>query len=105
MKTSTQIDFNYTQAKRQAEKLEEIADKLSKLSKNNMETSLRNIAASWKGENATKFLKKGDKLYSEMMSVSVDLKNIAKEMKTTAERVYKAEMEAARIAQTRTYNT
>ena len=70
MATRASIEFDFTQAKRQAQKLEEIADRLSNLSKNNLNGTLQGVAQNWKGTNASDYLSKGQKLQKKVNTSS-----------------------------------
>ena len=47
------IEWNYIQAKKQADRLEEQAGRLSKLASEQMENTLRELAYNWKGSSAS----------------------------------------------------
>ena len=102
VKTNFQIAMDFQKAKNQASKLDEAARTIRRES--NRFTNCRNdVAASWTGDNATRFT-------SKMGMVSEDLEKIAKNLEQTADvirknakTIYDAEMEAKRIAEVRTY--
>lgn len=93
------ILFNYQNALKQARELKQISTQIKKLSDSQFETSINAINANWKGENATKYFNKGKKLKGKMDDSAEDLNSIAETIETIANNIYKAEMEALRIAQ------
>ena len=54
------ITFNFNRAMQQARELDEIAANLSNLATSDFEGTLQNISMNWKGENARKYLIKGE---------------------------------------------
>lgn len=98
MKTSAQIQFDFAQARRRAEELEEIAAELNRLARNDMEAVMGEVSAAWRGDSASLYLSKADRLQQEITGSSRDLNSIAASIRTIARRMYEAEMEALRIA-------
>lgn len=92
------IEWDYLQAKRQADRLEEQADVLDRLASNQMEESLQRIAYSWKGENAGIYICKGNKAKNEIKRLSRELRRTAAVIRSSAERMYRAEMRAKALA-------
>lgn len=97
------IEWNYIQAKRQAAKLEEQADRLGKLASNQLGGTLNNLSNNWKGESAGKYMRKGEQMKTEINSLARNLRQIASVIRSTAERTYWAEMRARELARKRTY--
>ena len=54
------IEWNYIQAKKQADRLEEQAGRLSKLASEQMENTLRELAYNWKGSSASAYIRKDE---------------------------------------------
>ena len=52
------IEWNYIQAKEQAEKLVEQADRLEKLSSEQLNATFYNLSVNWEGRSAEDFLKR-----------------------------------------------
>lgn len=102
MATREKIEFDFRQAMRQADRIEEIADKL-RLSNSKLENSLQNLSVSWKGENASAYLAKGSSLQTKMNKTAQGLQAAASDIRTVAKRLYDAEMAALAIASARTY--
>ncbi|MDO4329650.1 MAG: WXG100 family type VII secretion target [Lachnospiraceae bacterium] len=101
MSTRSEIRFNFRQALSQADELDDVADRLERLSGKTMESSMQNLAAAWKGQNATAFLKKEDILKGDIKKTASQIHDIADDIRRIARRVYEAEMEALRIASER----
>ncbi len=97
------IEWNYIQAKKQADKLSEQAARLRQLSEEKMEETLNWLAGSWKGDNADAYMHKGDKVRRELCNLAEDLGRTAEVIRSSAERTYRAEMKARELAQKRTY--
>lgn len=101
MASRGQIEFDFANAKRQADELEELAGGLNSISQQQFSGTLQNISSCWKGENANLYLRKGYILVNEISSTSRELLGIAAVIRTTAQKIYNAEMEALRIAERR----
>lgn len=100
MSSRSEIRFNFNQALAQASELDSVADHLEQLDRKT-ENSMQTLSAAWKGQNATAFLKKEDRLKSEVRKTAAEIHNIADDIRRIARRIYEAEMEALRIAQQR----
>ena len=96
-----QLDFNQAMAK--AAELEEIGNELLKAVNGDYEEALQLILAGWKGGNAEAYLRNGTRLEKEMLRTARQVLQCAQQIRRTANRIYRAEMEAARIAGIRTY--
>lgn len=103
MKSLFSIEFDFRQAVRRAEELEEISDNLKKLADEELEASLQSLQTAWKGEAATAYLTKGSMLKDKIIKSSGDLKKTAATIRNVAKRTYDAEMTAYRIAMERNY--
>ena len=103
MATRATIEFNFRTALNQANKIDEIADNLSRLSGTDFGNVLQNLSAGWKGENASMYLSKGSILQGKMNTTSGSLHAVASDIRAIAKRLYDAEMAALAIAESRTY--
>lgn len=101
MSSRSEIRINFRAAIRQAEQLEGVADRLRRLAKNKMEMSMSSLANAWKGQNATDFLAKEGRLQGSILKTANEIQNIASDIRIIAQRIYEAEMEALRIAESR----
>lgn len=104
-KTAYVIEMDFANASRQAEELEQIAQSLSNLVNNDFYSCLRGVASDWKGENASVFCKKGEKLGCDIQQSVSDLKKTAAAIRTIARNTYHAEMQNFEIARLRTYRS
>lgn len=104
MATRESIQFDFDQARRQADHLDRIADHLDNLGKNKLNNSMQTLSQNWKGANAEAYLAKGNNLKQEITSSASDLRGIASDIRRIAQNIYNAEMEALRIAEEREYN-
>ena len=97
------IEFDFKKAANQADRLDDAADQLSRLSDNKFGNIMQGLAANWKGENASLYLDKGSRLQGQMDGTAKELHNIASDIRRIAKRLYDAEMAALRIAEKRDY--
>lgn len=97
------IEFDFRKAKQQAVRLDAAAEQLRRIANNNFQDTLQGISASWTGENSRHYLDKGMKLKNQMAQTARKLNGIASEIRTAAQRIYFAEMEALRIAEEREF--
>ena len=101
--TRAAIMFNFRKALQQADELDDIANSLSRMAKSEFEGTMQNISINWKGENARKYLAKGDRLQGDMYSTANSLHSIASDIRKVARKIYNAEIKALAIAEARNY--
>ena len=101
MSSRAQIRIDFQQAINQAKRLDDIADKLDRTAKKSMENSIQNLASAWKGDNASAFLKKEERLKEKISTTSEHVRAIADDIRRVARAIYDAEMESWRIANER----
>lgn len=101
MKSSYQISVDFQNAQDQARKLEDAASRLERNVLRQMDTAEQGIHSAWKGQSATLFLSKEERLSGDIRRTASDLRGIASDIRRIARRIYDAEMEALRIAQSR----
>ncbi len=99
------IHFNFQKARQQADRLDEIAQQLTRLTTTEYANAMQNVAANWKGENASAYLSKGSRLQGDMEDTAKSLHHVASEIRAVAKRIYDAEMAALAIAEARKYNS
>ena len=97
------IEWNYIQAKKQADRLDEQADRLLKLASQQMEGTLRDLSYNWKGSSAASYIGKGERVEAEISVLAGDLRRTAGVIRSSAERTYRAEMRARELAKNRIY--
>ena len=103
MKSEAEIIFDYRQAISKAEELEGVVANLRQLSNNDLEGSLQSLSNAWRGEASEAYIGKGKKLQERILANAKNLENTAKTIRSTAKRIYDAEMRALQIARERQY--
>lgn len=98
MKSSTQIRFDFQNAKQQANRLDELANSLEQQVIRPMSDTSQQLRTAWTGESANRFVAKQGELQEKIRSTSRTLRDIADEIRRIAKRVYDAEMQAYYIA-------
>ena len=103
MATQFEIWLNYTQAMRQADRLEDQAGRLEEIGRNRVASVLQELAGAWQGDNSEAFRSRAFRLQTEIRDVASILKRVAAVIRQTARNTYDAEMKALELAQKRTY--
>ena len=103
MATRASIEFDFKQALSQADRVDQIADSLSRLSDNKFEGTMQNLSLNWKGESANRYLAKGERLQGKMNVTANELRRIASDIRRVARNLYNAELAALEIASQRNY--
>lgn len=95
----TTIEINFQSAQEQANRIEEAANSMKQLANQQMTETFQRISACWKGEAASAYLSKAEKVKQEVTSTADALYTIAKKIREQARRIYEAEKQAIAIAQ------
>ena len=95
------IKINFQQACAQARKLEEAADVLDRIADRELEDTLAEVQAVWKGESAAAYCGKAEKIKGDISATGKKIRGIAENIRRKAKRIYEAEMEAERLARER----
>ena len=66
-----------------------------------MEDILNDVHVAWKSSSTLQYIKKGQKVEADIRTTATNLTEIAKAIRTIAERIKSAELEAWRIANER----
>lgn len=103
--TRSEILFNYRQAIRQADRLDDIAKKLSRLTSNQMNSTIGTLKSAWKSDNSPQYYSKMSKVQEDIKDDASDLKKIAQAIRDTAEQIKQAELRALEIAESRSYSS
>lgn len=98
MKTILEINLDYAKAIRQAEQLEAIARNLGTLADSEFQGCLQRISTNWKGENASAYIAKGQKLKGDMNKTAEQLNKAAGAIRNIARRTKEADIAAMNIA-------
>lgn len=101
--TKSEILFNYRQAIRQADKLDDLAKKLERLANEKMGDTIGQLKSSWQSDNSPQYYSKAGKVQEEIKTTAGNVKKIADAIRTTAEAVKDAELRAREIAKSRSY--
>jgi len=99
MLTERQIKADLARAREYASELEDEAGRLTKLANNSLEGVFDELRVAWKGENAEKYLRKGEALQEDIAGTAKTLKNIAATIRSNAQNTYATEVENFRIYQ------
>lgn len=97
------IELDFKVAKQQADRLEQLAIELERLSSNKFEGTISDLSACWTGDNANAYMQKAYRLESDMKNTANDMKKTANQIRKTAKKIYDAEMYAKKIAEKRIY--
>lgn len=98
MSTENQIRANYNSANATADELESIASSLSRLANSDMEEAMSALGAAWQGENAERFLQKGDTVKEQILGTAKKIRTAASELRSDARATYNTEMKNLQIA-------
>ena len=101
MSTLSEINFNYQRAVRQASQLDDIARRLKTAATADMENILAEVNRAWQSDSTPQYIAKGRKVKGDISTTAQNLKDIASAIRTIAERVRAAELEAWRVAHER----
>ncbi len=99
MKERHEIQLDYDEAKRRADELDELADRVKRIAAREMEAVMDGTAAGWKGKNGTLYNRKNRKFQEEVESLEKKFRRMANTIRFIARTTYDAEMEAVRIAE------
>lgn len=88
------IEMDLSKAERQASELEEIASSLNTMSDKDLGGTLDELAKNWTGDNAVKYLKKGEALQGNLETTASAIQAVADVIRRIAEEIYEAEMRA-----------
>jgi WXG100 family type VII secretion target len=101
VKSGTQIMMDFNKARSQATKLENAAASIRREA-NRFTQCRSDVAASWTGDNASRFVNKMGLVSEDLMKIAKNLEQTAATIRKNAKTIYDAEMEAKRIAEIRT---
>lgn len=103
MSSYWQIQFDFNEARRQANKLDDIAQKLRSLAKKQIENSIDEIPSFWTGKSANLFVTKQNEMKQNIINTARELEEQADNIRKIAQLIYEAEQRALEIAQRREY--
>lgn len=101
MSRKSEIYMDFKRAKKAADQLDTIAENILRVSTGHLGTAKSTLGASWECSAATNFQNKEQRLQDNITRTASSIRMIASEIRTEAERLYKAEMEALEIVSRR----
>lgn len=101
MASRYQIQMDFNKAGQKANELDDIADRLSRIAETDLQNILNGLGNDWKGDNADAYIRKGSGIGENMRETVKNLRSTAATIRTIAQNIYNAEMEALRIAEER----
>ncbi len=104
MASESEIRFNYEQALKKVQELEEIAGELKQIAAGELDGALTKLGGSWQSEASGVYRKKGEDLGERVGKRAENILEIADAARKMAKRLYEAEMAAYRLAQIRNYD-
>lgn len=93
------IEFDYSRAMLQANRLEEIAANIMNMSDRELENALQELRYGWEGDASQLYIQKGMELKTKIDSISKNLVDAAQTIRRIARRLHDAEMAAVSILQ------
>ena len=93
-KTKEEIEIEFSRAIDQALELEHLADDLSRMANNQMGSALLVLKNSWRGDTGGSMELAGRRTTAEIYRTADDLIRVAKNIRSTADIVYRAEKTA-----------
>lgn len=103
MRSRSEIIMDYNRVMGLADQLDSLAGKLKQEMDGTVRGTLDSLRAAWQGENFELFMSKSYNFISNAASSADSLQSFAYSIRSNAQRVYNAEMEALRIAEERSY--
>lgn len=103
MRSRSEIIMDYNRVMGLADQLDSFAGKLKQEVDGTVRGTLDSLRAAWQGENSELFMSRSYDFISNAASSADSLQSFAYSIRSNAQRVYNAEMEALRIAEERSY--
>ena len=94
-KTRQQIEMDFSRAISQAQALEHLADDLSRIANSGVESAFLVLKNSWRGDAGGSMEPAGKEAINEIYRTADNLMRVARNIRSTADIVYKAEKKAA----------
>ena len=101
MTRKDRIEIDFARAISQAQELEDISGELSMMAKNHVADALKMLSICWSGDNAAEFLKRGETIVPDLYETAEELVHTAKNIRYTAEIIYRAELNAINCVENR----
>lgn len=103
MRSRSEIIMDYNRVMGLADQLDSLAGKLKQEVDGTVRGTFDSLRAAWQGENSELFMSRSYDFISNAASSADSLQSFAYSIRSNAQRVYNAEMEALRIAEERSY--
>ena len=97
-KTKQEIEMDFSRAMNQAQELEILANDLSRIANNGLESALLVLKNSWRGDAGGSMELAGKATVSEIYRTADDLLKVANNIRRTADIVYNAEIAATGLS-------
>ncbi len=94
-KSKFEIEMDFSRAIDQADELEHLACDLSRIANGGMQSALLVLKNSWRGDAGQSMELAGRRTTADIYRTADDLMRVAKNIRSTADIVYKAELKAA----------
>lgn len=101
--TRSEILFNYRQAIRQAEKIDDIADKIERLATVKLDNTVGSLRNNWNSDSSQRYYSKAGQVQGDINNNAKNLRRVASSIRSTAEAIKRAELRALEIARARSY--
>lgn len=95
------IEINFSEACAQADKLEALAVNMKKIANQQLNQTFQELSAAWKGETATAYLSKAERVVESILSAADEINRIGQQVRAKAKLIYNAEISALHIAENR----
>ena len=96
-KTKNEIEIDFARAIEQASELEHLATELSRMANSGVESALLVLKNSWRGDAGESTELAGRRTTADIYRTADDLMKVAKNIRSTADIVYRAEKSAVEI--------
>lgn len=103
MVAEKKIEVDFQKAMAQAEKLETLAERMRMLATVKFEDTCEELTVNWRGANALQYLRSGQRLVGEVVSVADGVQRLASDIRKAARRLHNAELAALATAKRRDY--
>ncbi len=104
MRVTEQIEIDFQAALKRAEMLLEASSRLYRITGVNLENVYQYTRQGWQGENAELYRKKCTDLSVEIAGTAKAMKAVALSIRTAAEVMYRAELQALQLATTNSHS-
>ncbi len=94
-KSKQEIEIDFMRAIDQAQELEHLANDLSRIANSGVESAILVLKNNWRGDTGESIELAGRRTIGEIYGTADDLMRIARNIRSTADIVYKAEKKAA----------